>query len=142
MKGCIFCKLLAGEIPSIELYRDEYVCAFLDIAPINKGHILIIPVEHHTSAATIPEDIAGRMFYVGSRLGVALKRSLEADGYNLHLADGAAAGQVVFHAHLHIIPRYVDDGFHWNWRQLQYDDEAERQAFAARILEKFNAPQA
>lgn len=133
MNGCIFCKIIKGELPSIELYRDELVYAFLDIAPINKGHLLVIPIEHHTSASTIPEDVAGRMFRVGSRFGIALKRGLEADGYNLHLADGTAAGQVVMHAHLHVIPRGVEDGFHWNWRQLQYASDDERSEFAAKI---------
>ena len=136
MKGCIFCKIIDGELPSVELYRDDLVCAFLDIAPINKGHVLVIPLEHHTSASTIPEATAGRMFRVGSRMGIALKRGLDADGYNLHLADGTAAGQVVMHAHLHVVPRGVEDGFHWNWRQLQYESDAERADFAAKIREK------
>lgn len=137
MRNCIFCKIVAGEIPSKKIYEDELVLAFMDIAPINKGHILVIPKEHHTSSATIPENIAGRMFKVAARLGVAEKRSLEADGYNLHLSDGSCAGQVVLHAHLHLVPRWTDDGFHWNWRQLKYNSDAERDEMAAKILEKF-----
>lgn len=137
MRNCIFCKIVAGGIPSKKVYEDELVFAFLDIAPINKGHILVIPKEHHTSSATIPENIAGRMFRVGARLGVAMKRGLEADGYNLHLSDGSCAGQVVLHAHLHVVPRWTDDNFHWNWRQLEYESPAERDGLAAKILEKF-----
>ena len=114
MKNCIFCKIIAGEIPSLKIYEDELVLAFMDIAPINYGHVLVIPKEHHTSVATIPENTAGRMFLVGSRIGVAMRRGLDADGFNLHLSDGTVAGQVVMHAHLHIVPRWTDDGFHWN----------------------------
>ena len=122
MAECIFCKIVKGEIPSFKVYEDELVYAFLDIGPINFGHTLVIPKEHHESTATIPEETAGRMFRIGARIGVALKRELDFEAFNLHLADGTAAGQVVMHAHLHVIPRGVEDGFHWNWRQLRYED--------------------
>ena len=122
MSDCIFCKIIAGEIPSAKIYEDDLIYAFLDISPINFGHTLVIPKEHHQSAATIPEAVAGRMFHVASRIGILLKRLDEFDAYNLHLADGTAAGQVVMHAHLHIVPRWIEDGFHWNWRQLSYAD--------------------
>jgi histidine triad (HIT) family protein len=122
MDNCIFCRIVKGEIPAAKIYEDELVFAFLDIAPINFGHVLVIPKEHHESSSTIPEATAGRMFRIGSRIGVALKRKLDYDAFNLHLADGTAAGQVVMHAHLHVVPRGVEDGFHWNWRQLKYPD--------------------
>lgn len=122
MHDCIFCKIAAKEIPATVIYEDELVLAFLDLGPINYGHVLVIPKEHHESSSTIPEATAGRMFHVGSRIGVALKRQEEYDAFNLHLADGSAAGQVVMHAHLHVIPRGVEDGFRWNWRQLKYSD--------------------
>ena len=122
MSQCIFCKIISGEIPAAKIYEDELVLAFLDIGPINFGHTLVIPKEHHESSATIPEETAGRMFRVGSRIGIALKRKFEYEAFNLHLADGTAAGQVVMHAHLHVVPRGVEDGFRWNWRQLSYKD--------------------
>ena len=137
MRNCIFCKIIAGEIPSVKLYEDDLVYAFMDIAPITFGHTLVIPKEHHTSVATIPEAPAGRMFLVGSRLGVAMKRGLAADGFNLHLSDGTVAGQVVMHAHLHVVPRWTDDGFHWNWRQLKYENEAAREELKKKMLEYF-----
>ena len=136
MDNCIFCKIVAGEIPSTKIYEDELVYAFLDISPINPGHVLVIPKEHHESASTIPEAIAGRMFHVGARIGIALKRLDAYDAYNLHLADGAAAGQVVMHAHLHVVPRGVEDHFHWNWRQMPYADDAARNALAEEIRSK------
>ncbi len=133
MRNCIFCKIIAGEIPATVIYQDDLVFAFMDISPINFGHVLVIPKEHNTSTATIPEATAGRMFRVGARIGVALKRGLNADGYNFHLSDGTVAGQVVQHAHMHIVPRWTDDGFHWNWRQLKYASDADRNATAEKI---------
>jgi histidine triad (HIT) family protein len=132
MSQCIFCKIIAGEIPAAKIYEDELVLAFLDIGPINFGHTLVIPKEHHESSATIPEETAGRMFRVGSRIGIALKRKFEYEAFNLHLADGTAAGQVVMHAHLHVVPRGVEDGFRWNWRQLSYK-EGEIKEFAEEL---------
>ncbi len=122
MPNCIFCKIINGEISSSKIYEDELVYAFFDIAPINLGHTLVIPKEHYVSSSSIPEKTSGRMFYIGTKIGIALRRVFDMDGYNLHLADGACAGQVVMHSHLHIIPRGIDDGFNWNWRQLEYDD--------------------
>ncbi|MBO5923853.1 MAG: HIT family protein [Lentisphaeria bacterium] len=136
MSSCIFCKIIAGEIPSVKIYEDELVYAFMDIAPVNLGHILVIPKEHHESASSIPEATAGRMMKVGSRLGIALKRALDYDAYNLHLADGKAAGQVVMPAHLYVVPRGVDDDFRWNWRQLAYAD-GEAAAMAEKVIAKF-----
>ncbi|MDD5726984.1 MAG: HIT domain-containing protein [Victivallales bacterium] len=120
MSDCIFCKIIAGDIPSTRIYEDELIFAFLDISPINRGHVLVIPRQHYAASSSIPENVAGRMFHVGSRIGVALRRSLDYEGFNLHLADGSCAGQVVMHAHLHVVPRGIEDGFHWNWRQLKY----------------------
>ncbi|WP_176011969.1 HIT domain-containing protein [Victivallis sp. Marseille-Q1083] len=131
--NCIFCKIIAGEIPSVKIYEDELVYAFLDISPINLGHVLVIPKEHHQSSSTVPEATAGRMFRVGSRIGIALKRALDYDAFNLHLADGAAAGQVVMHVHLHVVPRGAEDNFRWNWRQLSYASDAERAEIAEAI---------
>ncbi len=136
-RDCLFCRIARDELPALKLYEDELILAFLDIAPINPGHLLVIPREHHCSTATIPETTAGRMFRTGSRLGIALKRSLKVDGFNLHLADGTCAGQVVMHAHLHVIPRHPEDGFHWGWRQQQYASEAERREVAAKIKTAF-----
>lgn len=137
MKNCLFCKIQAGEIPSAKIYEDDLVYAFMDLFPINFGHVLVVPKQHHVSVSTIPENIAGRMFLVGSRIGVAMRRALNAEGFNFHLSDGAPAGQVVMHAHLHVVPRWADDGFHWNWRQLQYENDAAREELAAKIAAKF-----
>ena len=138
MPDCIFCKIASGEIPAVKIYEDGLVFAFLDIGPVNPGHVLVIPKEHHESASTIPENVAGRMFRTGSRIGIALKRMDAYDAYNLHLADGTAAGQVVMHAHLHVIPRGVNDQFHWNWRQMPYADDAAKAAMAEEIQKRLH----
>ena len=136
MSDCVFCKIIAGELPSAKVYEDDLVLAFLDLGPINFGHTLVIPKAHHQSCATIPEETAGRMFHIGSRIGIAARRALDMDGFNLHLSDGQCAGQVVMHAHLHIVPRGVEDGFYWNHRQLQYASEGERVEICGKIVEK------
>ena len=136
MCDCIFCKIISGEIPSTKIYEDELVFAFMDISPINPGHILVIPKEHHVSCASIPEATAGRIFHIASRIGVACKRALDVPGFNMHLADGSCAGQVVMHAHMHVVPRDPEDGFRWNWRQLKYSGDSERESIASGIREK------
>lgn len=138
MGECIFCKIVNGEIPAAKVYEDELIVAFLDIGPINYGHVLVIPKEHHQSVSTVPENVAGRMLKVASRIGIVLKRREEYDAYNLHLADGTAAGQVVMHSHMHVVPRGVEDNFRWNWRQLNYAD-GQAAAMAAEIAGKIAA---
>jgi histidine triad (HIT) family protein len=107
---CVFCKIVAGQIPCDQVYEDDLVLVFLDIAPIALGHSLIVPKEHHTSVTTLPGAIAGRLMEVAPRIGSALMRATEAAGFNLILANGTVAGQVVPHVHLHVVPRHADDG--------------------------------
>jgi histidine triad (HIT) family protein len=133
---CIFCKLVAGVSPCDQLYEDDLVLAFLDIAPINPGHTLVIPKEHHHSVTTVPEVVLGRMLSVANRLGPALVRVTEGEGFNYHLANGGSAGQTVNHAHLHVIPRYGTDGFAWGWRSQPYTDPAEREALVCGVRKR------
>jgi diadenosine tetraphosphate (Ap4A) HIT family hydrolase len=109
---CIFCAILAGRAPASIVYRDDMVCAFMDIRPVNPGHLLVIPIEHAVYLADLPPATGGRMFEVGQRLAAALRTSgVRCEGVNLFLADGAPAGQEIFHCHLHVVPRYAGDGF-------------------------------
>lgn len=110
MENCIFCKIVKGEIPSDKIYENEYVFAFLDINPVNPGHTLVIPKEHFNSLEETPDDIACEMIKAAKKIGSAINQTIEADGFNLGLNNGEAAGQVVSHVHLHIMPRYKDDG--------------------------------
>jgi histidine triad (HIT) family protein len=112
MTDCLFCRILAGELPASVVFRDELACAFLDVRPVNPGHVLVVPTGHAASLADLDEQSGGHLFRVGQRVAGALRESgLRCEGVNFHLADGAAAGQEVFHVHLHVIPRYAGDGF-------------------------------
>lgn len=110
--ACVFCSIVAGRLPASVVYRDERVCAFMDIRPVNPGHLLVIPLAHAAGLATLESGTGAQMFRVGQRLAEALRRSgVRCDGINFLLADGEAAGQEVFHVHLHVIPRHAGDGF-------------------------------
>jgi len=109
---CIFCDIVAGRALASIVYRDERVCAFMDIRPVNPGHLLVVPVTHASHLAALEPDTGARMFRVGQRLAAAIRSSgAPCEGINFFLADGEAAGQEVFHVHLHVFPRYAGDGF-------------------------------
>lgn len=110
--SCIFCRIVAGQEAASLVYRDDLVTAFMDILPVNTGHLLVVPNQHSTDLAGLDEAAGARMFGVAQRLGGALRRSgVRCEGVNLYLADGRAAGQEVLHVHLHVLPRYAGDGF-------------------------------
>jgi diadenosine tetraphosphate (Ap4A) HIT family hydrolase len=99
-------------VPASVVYRDDRVCAFMDIRPVNPGHLLVIPLAHAAGLTSLESDTGAQMFRVGQRLAEAIRRSgVRCEGINFLLADGEAAGQEVFHVHLHVIPRYAGDGF-------------------------------
>lgn len=109
---CIFCKIIAGDAPAAFVHQDEAVVAFMDINPVTPGHLLVVPKEHHANLATIPGSVAGHMMLVAQWLAAALRASpVRTEGINLFYADGEAAGQEVWHGHLHVIPRWDGDGF-------------------------------
>jgi histidine triad (HIT) family protein len=109
---CIFCQILLGEMPGTFVYRGLTCAAFMDIQPINPGHVLVVPTRHAAHLAELDASTAGELMQVGQRVAAALRRSgLPCEGVNLFLADGEAAGQEVFHVHLHVFPRFEGDGF-------------------------------
>ena len=111
MNGCVFCAILAGSLPASVVMRDAGCTAFMDIQPINPGHVLVVPDDHAASLAELPEGTGARLFRTARKVAAALYGSgLRCEGINLLLADGEAAGQEVFHAHLHVIPRFEGDG--------------------------------
>jgi len=131
---CIFCRILAGEAPASFVHRDDLVSAFLDIRPVTPGHLLVIPNQHIEAIHDLPAAIADRLFSVGRALARVLRSGavVDGEGVNLFVADGEAAGQEVFHAHLHVIPRFPGDGFTidaaaWQ-RPLPTRDELDRLA--------------
>lgn len=111
-KDCVFCKILTGELEVSLVYRDEVCAAFMDIQPVNPGHLLVVPSRHVDYLADLKEEEGAQLFRVAQRLATAVRQGgVKCEGVNLFLADGEAAGQEVFHVHLHIFPRYEGDGF-------------------------------
>jgi histidine triad (HIT) family protein len=112
MADCVFCDILAGEEEASFVYRDEQCAAFMDIQPVNPGHVLVVPNDHAADLAELEPEIGASMFILAQRLAAALRDSgLRCEGVNLFLADGPVAGQDVFHVHLHVLPRFRGDGF-------------------------------
>lgn len=112
MENCIFCKIVKNELPGNKIYEDEDVLAFMDIQPINPGHLLIIPKKHAELISEVDDSVVAKMNVIGKKLNTALRKSgLKAEGVNFFLADGESAGQEVFHVHLHVFPRFKNDGF-------------------------------
>lgn len=125
---CIFCKIAKEEIPCVKVYEDKDVLAFLDIAPVNIGHTLVIPKKHFKDIHEVPETLVGEMMRAVKKISTAL-RSLPCDGVNAVMNNEGAAGQVVFHAHIHVIPRFKNDGFElWHGKRAYKDGEKEEVA--------------
>jgi histidine triad (HIT) family protein len=108
-ENCLFCKIIKGEIPSAKVYEDKDVIAFLDIFPFSKGHTVVIPVKHYETFFDFPDDQMGYFFTVLKNLASQIKKNLNADGINIAQNNFRAAGQIVFHMHYHIIPRWEND---------------------------------
>lgn len=119
MPSCIFCKIIAGALPSTTIYEDAEVFAFLDIKPVNPGHTLVIPKKHFTNIHDMPDALVGKMAVVAKKIADAILK-LGAKGVNIGMNNGAAAGQIVFHAHVHVMPRYGRDSFSL-WVGKEYD---------------------
>ena len=139
---CIFCELIHGGGEVSICYEDSQALAFLDIQPVNAGHVLVVPRQHYESLADVPADLARHLFDVALRLAPIVRRLAGADGLNVIVNSGASAGQDVFHYHVHVIPRRADDGF---VVQLPFDgssppDRTLLDAMAARIIAELRDP--
>ena len=112
--NCLFCKIVAGEIPAYQIYEDDDFLAFLDINPINLGHTLLIPKVHARNLFELPTETLTKLGPVLQKVGQAVKAGTQADGLNLGMNNETSAGQLIFHTHFHLIPRFTGDGFaHW-----------------------------
>jgi histidine triad (HIT) family protein len=110
---CVFCKVVKGTVPESVVYDDNEVLAFMDIQPVNPGHVLVIPKVHASRLSNLDEETGTHMFKVGMHVAEAVKRSgIKCEGVNLLLSDGRAAFQEILHVHLHVIPRFEGDGLH------------------------------
>ncbi len=132
---CIFCKIISGEIAATVVYENEHVYSFLDNSPVNIGHTLVLPKKHYTNLYETPDEIIADMMIATKKVGSALKKSLVADGINVHMNNDAAAGQAVFHAHVHVIPHYENDGF-LNWKHGRGYTEGEKEETVEKIKNK------
>lgn len=142
MSECVFCKVVSGVLPSSMVYRDDLCCAFMDVQPVNPGHVLVVPIEHSAFLSELNPATGGHMFAVAQRLAAALylataagdSLGLRCQGVNLVLSDGPVAGQEIWHAHLHVIPRFEGDGCGFRFgpgyarRQPPQRDELDRTA--------------
>lgn len=113
---CIFCAIVDGKIPSAKVYENEHVFAFMDIAPANPGHLLIIPKQHYRNIFDMPADVGSKIMEVAIPLAAAIREALKPDGLNLFQSNEPAAFQTVFHFHLHLIPRWEGDPLRLPWR--------------------------
>ncbi|OQA51941.1 MAG: HIT-like protein [candidate division WS2 bacterium ADurb.Bin280] len=121
-KDCVFCRIVGKELPSHLVYEDDKVSAFLDINPVSLGHTLIVPKEHYADLLQTPDEVAGHMMMVAKKISHSLEETVGADGFNLGLNNGETAGQVVDHLHLHVMPRFKNDGLKL-WPGKQVDPE-------------------
>ena len=117
---CIFCKIARQEIPTPLVYENESAAAFLDIAPLAEGHLLVIPRSHYTHLADMPANVCSAIGALLPRLGQALMSVTEAEGFNVLQNNGRAAGQAVEHVHFHLIPRKAGDNLGYRWNAGQY----------------------
>jgi len=121
MDDCLFCKIAKKEIPAEVVYEDDFFLAFLDLNPVNPGHTLLIPKEHYKNLYELPDQTISKMGPSVKKLAIAVKKSMSADGINIHMNNEKPAGQAIFHAHFHIIPRFQNDGYKL-WHGKPYKD--------------------
>ena len=122
MNDCIFCKIINKEIPADIIYEDDHVISFLDIKGLNPGHSLVIPKKHCANIYAFDSEIAQQVFTVVPAIARAIKQAVTADGINIGMNNEIAAGQAVFHAHIHVIPRYTNDGYQlWEGKPVSHE---------------------
>jgi len=121
MNDCLFCNIKEGKIPSTKVYEDKYTLAFLDINPVNPGHTLLIPKTHSRNLFDMEDKTLKQLAPILKKLSKAVRDGAGADGINIHINNEPAAGQVVFHTHIHIIPRFPDDNIEM-WKGEKYKD--------------------
>ena len=121
--NCIFCKIANGEIPSKTIEENELFRVVLDVGPATKGHALILPKEHYANLYELPEDVAAEALKLAKKVALKMKDRLQCDGVNLVQNNEEAAGQTVFHFHMHVIPRYKEDGQAIGWKPGQVTSE-------------------
>ncbi len=115
MSDCVFCNIVAGNLPSAKVYEDELTLAFMDIGEVNPGHVLVAVKPHVENIYGLDDGLAAAVFQTAARVARALEKAYAPEGVTLYQANGAAAGQTVYHFHLHLVPRYARDGMRLTW---------------------------
>ncbi len=128
---CIFCQIIKGEIPSYRVYEDNLTVAFLDISPVNPGHVLVMPKVHCTNFEDVPEELLAATILAVKKVGQSLKNNLGVLGYNVYENNDPISGQVIPHLHFHVIPRRENDGLKL-WPQGKYE-AGEAEAILSKI---------
>lgn len=131
MGDCIFCKIANGEIPAATIYEDEDFRVILDLGPATRGHALILPKTHAANIYEMPDELVGKAMILAKKMAARMTQALGCDGFNVVQNNGEAAGQTVFHFHMHLIPRYEKDGAMVSWKPGKLTDEAREE-----LLEK------
>ncbi len=145
MSQCIFCGIIQGSIPASIVYRDTLCTCFMDIQPVNPGHVLVVPNQHATYVRDMPEATGAHLFRIAQRLSATLREAdVQAEGVNFFLADGEAAMQEILHVHLHVFPRHKGDGFGLKFGEHYFHkpSRAELDAVARRIVARLPASSA
>jgi histidine triad (HIT) family protein len=117
---CLFCKIIRGVIPSAKVLETDHAVAFLDIHPVNPGHVLLVPKEHHANLAELPDELASQVGGLLPKICRAVRAATGSDGFNVIVNNGRVAGQTIDHGHWHIIPRFRHDSINWPWPQNEY----------------------
>jgi histidine triad (HIT) family protein len=133
--NCLFCQIANGDQPSHKVYEDENFLAFLDINPVHPGHTLVIPKTHSRNLLDMDEFVASALMPVVKNVAVAVKKGVEADGISVSMSNEPVAGQVIFHPHFHVIPRYANDGLTL-WPQKPYEED-QAEMYAQKISSAF-----
>jgi len=118
MTDCVFCKIIAGDIPAFRVYENDDTIAFMDINPLHPGHVLVIPKEHSANVYEVSDEAIAAAARTARRVARAVNAVVEPDGLNVLQCNGPAAGQSVFHFHMHVLPRRLDDGAALNWEVI------------------------
>jgi len=143
IENCVFCKILKGEMPVSMIYEDEIVAVFVDLYPVNEGHLLVIPKYHAPYMKDVDAETLQHMMAVAAKMNAALRKSAyKCEGVNLFLADGEAAHQEVFHCHLHVFPRFKGDGFGFKYdkeRHFRKSPRSRMDAIAAELKQQLKS---
>lgn len=115
MTSCVFCRIVAGEIPSTRVYEDEHTLAFMDIGQVNPGHVLVAAKPHVENIYALDDALAAAVFRTTARVARAVREAFSPEGLSIYQANGPAAGQTVFHLHVHVVPRWQGDGMELTW---------------------------